>query len=191
MNRQQFVDYPDRDLASGGEAARAQASREKGVRADGARGGDRCALLRAEQMELFSERRRRSSWCRSRKATTSRGSIRRCYAPRRWCCSTRSIFCPTSRSILDRFFERVRQLNSSARVFTLSALTGQGMAEWYGWVRSQYARSLRPTRRLAACRSRNLSAMAGRRPRPRFRSLQQRVRSLDATPRARRRTAPR
>jgi len=52
-------------------------------------------------------------------------------------------------------------------------------------------RSLRPTRRLAACRSRNLSAMAGRRPRPRFRSLQQRVRSLDATPRARRRTAPR
>jgi hydrogenase nickel incorporation protein HypB len=54
-----------------------------------------------------------------------------------WLCSTRSIFCPTSRSILDRFFERVRQLNSSARVFTLSALTGQGMAEWYGWVRSQ------------------------------------------------------
>ncbi|MBA4062758.1 MAG: hydrogenase accessory protein HypB [Isosphaera sp.] len=40
----------------------------------------------------------------------------------------------------DRFLDGVRRVNPSLRVIPLSALRGDGLAEWYGWVREQAAR---------------------------------------------------
>jgi hydrogenase nickel incorporation protein HypB len=40
----------------------------------------------------------------------------------------------------DRFLEGVRQVNPKLRVIPVSALRGDGLAEWYDWVREQAAR---------------------------------------------------
>jgi hydrogenase nickel incorporation protein HypB len=40
----------------------------------------------------------------------------------------------------DRFLEAVRQVNPSLRVIPVSALRGDGLAEWYAWVREQAGR---------------------------------------------------
>src|SRR5262245_29240356 len=39
----------------------------------------------------------------------------------------------------DRFRDAVRQVNPALRVFPVSALRGEGLAEWYAWVREQVA----------------------------------------------------
>ena len=38
---------------------------------------------------------------------------------------------------LDRLVQRVRTLNSSIRIFKTSCQTGEGLAEWYSWLRDQ------------------------------------------------------
>ncbi len=46
----------------------------------------------------------------------------------------------------ERFLDGVRQLNPAVRVIPVSALRGEGLAEWYGWVREQLADPTPPPR---------------------------------------------
>jgi hydrogenase nickel incorporation protein HypB len=39
-----------------------------------------------------------------------------------------------------RFEDAVRRVNPALRVIPVSALRGDGLGEWYGWVREQAAR---------------------------------------------------
>ncbi|MCI0701826.1 MAG: hydrogenase nickel incorporation protein HypB [Planctomycetia bacterium] len=44
---------------------------------------------------------------------------------------------------LDRFLDGVRAVNSELRVIPISALHGDGLADWYDWIRDQVARPQR------------------------------------------------
>ena len=46
---------------------------------------------------------------------------------------------PYVRFDVERCVAHARQINPSLRVFCVSAQTGEGMADWYGWLRGQYA----------------------------------------------------